>query len=255
MCRLPRSRFLSGGLAGLEGATAASAIDVGGVEALTFDCYGTLVDWETGILTTLRCVMASHGATRPDGELLELFGRFESLIQSTSFGRYRDVLEAVMSTMASQLGFAASEDERTALADDLAGWPVFPDTRDALERLAARFRLAIVSNVDDDLFAQTRSAIGVDFDEVVTAEQVESYKPERAHFDEVLRRLELEAGQVIHVAQSLFHDIAPASALGWQTVWVRRSARDDHAGATPAAQATPTQVVDDLGAAADLLLA
>ena len=229
-------------------------IDVERVEALTFDCYGTLVDWESGILTTLRRVLANHGLERPDDELLELFGRFESLIQSASFGPYRDVLEAVTSTMASQLGFAASEDERTALADELGEWPVFPDTRGALERLGRRFRLAIVSNIDNDLFAQTQPAIGVEFDEVVTAEQLESYKPERAHFDEVLHRLQLDASQVIHVAQSLFHDIAPASALGLQTVWVRRRARDEHAGATPSAEANPTQVVDDLAAAADLLL-
>ena len=230
-------------------------LDLAHVEALTFDCYGTLVDWETGILTTLRRVLANHGTERNDGELLELFGRLESLIESTSFGRYRDVLEAVMSAMASQLGFAASEDERTALADELGGWPVFPDTRDALERLGSRYRLAIVSNVDDDLFADTQRAIGVQFDEVVTAQQIESYKPAPEHFHEVLRRLALEPSQVIHVAQSLFHDIGPVSALGWQTVWVRRGAQDGQPGATPAADATPTCMVDDLAAAADLLLA
>lgn len=239
----------------MEETPAAGAVDVSGVEALTFDCYGTLVDWETGILSTLRRVLAAHDIEAEDDELLELFGKLESRIESTGFGRYRDVLEAVMSTMASQLGFSASEDERTSLADELGTWPVFPDTRAALERLQSRFRLAIVSNVDDDLFARTQQSIGIEFDEVVTAEQVESYKPGRAHFDEVLHRLALEPSQVIHVAQSLFHDIAPATALGWRTVWVRRRSGDDGSGATPPAEATPDHVVDDLARAADLLLA
>ncbi|MGI9658082.1 MAG: haloacid dehalogenase type II [Gaiellaceae bacterium] len=231
-----------------------SSIDVAGVEALTFDCYGTLVDWESGILATLRPMLQSHGIERTDGELLESFGKLESRIQATAFGSYRSVLEAVTSMMASQLGFAPSEDERTALPDELGTWPVFPDTREALTRLATRFKLAIVSNVDDELFAQTQDAIGVGFDEVVTAEQVRSYKPERAHFDEVLRRLGLDQAQVIHVAQSLFHDIAPATALGLQTIWVRRGASLAGGGATPRANAWPDHVVDDLAAAADLLV-
>ncbi len=199
-------------------------------------------------------MLSAHNSERRDAELLELFGRLESRIQATAFGRYRDVLEAVMSAIAGELGFVASQDERTALADELGAWPVFPDTREALERLAERFRLAIVSNVDDDLFAETRRAIGVEFDEVVTAEQVRSYKPERAHFDEVLGRLQLERDQVIHVAQSLFHDIAPAAELGWRTIWVRRRASGTSAGAAPAASATPDHAVDDLQGVAELLM-
>ena len=231
-----------------------SPIDVDGVEALTFDCYGTLVDWESGILATLRPVLETHGVERSDSDVLELFGTLESRIQATAFGSYRSVLEAVMSMLASQLGFAPSQDERTALADELGTWPVFPDTRQALERLASRFKLAIVSNIDDELFAQTQDAIGIQFAEVVTAEQVRSYKPERAHFDEALRRLGLDRRQVIHVAQSLFHDIAPASALGLRTLWVRRRASLEGGGATPRANATPDHAVDDLASAADLLL-
>jgi 2-haloacid dehalogenase len=237
-----------------EEAAPVDAIDTRDVRALTFDCYGTLVDWETGILTTLRRVLAAHQLERPDDELLELFGRLESRIQATAFGRYRDVLAAVMSAMANELGFGPSADERIALAEELGTWPVFPDTREALTRLGSRFRLAIVSNVDDALFSQTQDAIGVRFDAVVTAEQVESYKPDPAHFLEVLRRLELDRHEVIHVAQSLFHDIAPASALGWRTIWVRRGATSESTGATPPAQATPDHTVDDLAAAADLLL-
>ena len=231
-----------------------SQIDVAGVEALTFDCYGTLVDWESGILATLRPILEARGVERSDSDLLELFGQLESRIQASAFGSYRDVLGAVMSTLASQLGFAPSEDERTALADQLGRWTVFPDTVQALERLAARFKLVVISNVDDDLFADTQQTIGVDFDEVVTAAQVRSYKPERAHFDEALRRLGLDRSQVIHVAQSLFHDIAPAAALGWRTVWVRRRASDEGSGATPRSEATPDYAVADLESAAELLL-
>ena len=230
------------------------ALDVSDVEALTFDCYGTLVDWERGILTTFARILAAHGLGRADAEVLELFGRLESRIQATGFRRYRDVLGAVASGMASELGFSASDAELSLLADELGSWPLFADTRPALERLAQRFRLAIVSNVDDELFAQTQRALGVRFDEVVTAEQLESYKPERAHFDEALRRLALEREQVVHVAQSLFHDIAPACSLGITTVWVRRGASETGGGATPMSTARPDYTVADLAGAAELLL-
>ena len=231
-----------------------TTMDTQGVQALTFDCYGTLVDWESGILSTLRRVLAAHGLEREDSELLEIFGKLESRIQATAFGPYRDVLAAVMSSLGSQLDFSPSADERTALADELGTWPVFEDTREALERLAQRFRLAVLSNIDDELFAQTEATLGATFDTVVTAQQVESYKPAPAHFEEGLRRLSLERGEVIHVAQSLFHDIAPATALGWRTVWVRRRATSSSTGVTPPAQASADHVVDDLTGAAELML-
>jgi 2-haloacid dehalogenase len=220
-------------------------------EALTFDCYGTLIDWERGILRALDTLLPDSefrgGRARPDGdELLGAFGRFESEIEAGSFRRYREVLIAVAHRFGDAYGVAVDGAAASRFAGSVPEWPPFPDTVEALRVLADRYRLAIVSNVDDDLFRGTSGHLGVDFEVVVTAEQVGSYKPHRAHFDEALRRLDLPEDRVLHVAQSLYHDIRPAVSLGLKCVWVRRRAGVDGAGATPPATATPDLEVPDL---------
>jgi 2-haloacid dehalogenase len=222
-------------------------------DALTFDCYGTLIDWESGILAALRPVLRQQGVPCDDERLLGLFGAAETEAESGDFKPYREVLRQVMHRMAAALSFPLDAADADCLARSLPGWPPFPDTVAALGRLGARHRLAIVSNVDDDLFAGTRRALGVEFAVVTTAQQVRSYKPRPAHFLTTLERLGLGPGKVLHVAQSLFHDIAPAKALGIATVWVnRRAGRAGH-GATPAAEAHPDLVVPDLASLAELL--
>lgn len=224
-----------------------------GVEALTFDCYGTLVDWESGILHTLRRLLTSHDLRVRDSEILLAYGEIESSVQGEEYRLYREVLAEVSRRFGDRYGFVPSSPEVSALADGLPDWPVFPDTRRALQRLADRYRLAVVSNIDDDLFAGTRSQIGVDFDVVVTAEQVGSYKPRRAHFDVVLDLLELPVSAVLHVAESLYHDVVPARELGFRTLWVNRSAGPDGGGASPSTRARPDHTVADLASVAQLL--
>jgi 2-haloacid dehalogenase len=213
---------------------------------LTFDCYGTLIDWERGILDALRPLLARHGATLTDDQILELYGDLESAAEAGPYQPYRDVLAAVVDGFGARLGFTPTAAERASLAASVGDWPAFPDTVDALQTLARRYRLAILSNVDDDLFTGSARRLGVDFAAVITAQQVGSYKPDRRNFRAALARLEAPPDRVLHVAQSLFHDIAPAKELGLTTVWVNRRHDRPGFGATPPATAQPDLEVPDL---------
>jgi 2-haloacid dehalogenase len=215
-------------------------------EAVTLDCYGTLIDWETGILSALHPVLERAGLSVDHESLLEHFARIESSIQHGPYRPYREVLAGVLRGLGRELGFRVTQAEEQAFGASVGTWPPFPDTREALTVLRARFQLAVVSNIDDDLFEGSAMLIGVPFDELVTAQQVRSYKPARAHFDEVLRRLGKPMNRVLHVAQSLFHDIAPAKALGFCCVWVNRRAGKPGSGATFPADARPDLEVPDL---------
>lgn len=230
-----------------------SELDTSRVRALTFDCYGTLVDWESGILDTLRRLISTRKPHMADADLLASFGETESSVQAGAYQPYREVLAEVSLRLMTRYGIEPSADETESLARGLPDWPVFPDTRAALGALTQQFRLAVVSNIDDDLFAGTCSRLGVDFDEVVTAEQVRSYKPRTAHFEAILQRLELPVSGVVHVAQSLYHDIAPANDLGITTIWVNRRAGLAGAGATPPTQARPDYTVSDLSSVVRLM--
>jgi len=223
-----------------------ATLDFDHFEALTFDCYGTLIDWESGILAALRTLLGDHAADASDEALLGHFGRFESEAERGPFRSYRQVLQRVAGRFAEEYGADSGEDTQDSFAASVAAWPPFSDTVAALATLAGRYRLAIVSNVDDDLFAGSAARLGVRFTEVVTAQQVQSYKPAPEHFQEVLRRLDLPMDRVLHVAQSLYHDIAPAKALGFSCVWVNRRAGREGGGATPPSIATPDLEVPSL---------
>src|SRR3954451_4373754 len=166
--------------------------------------------------------------------------------------RYRDLLATVMDGFGERLGFAPMTDERAALAASVADWPAFPDTVAALQSLARRFQLVILSNIDDDLFAGSARRLQVPFAHVITAQQVGSYKPDPRNFRTLLERLDTAPGRVLHVAQSLFHDIAPANALGLTTVWFTRRHDRPGSGATPPATARPAMEVPDLATLAQL---
>jgi 2-haloacid dehalogenase len=222
-------------------------------ELLTFDCYGTLIDWESGLLAALRPVLVARGSKLTDDEMLERFGAYESEIEAGPFVSYADVLRGVMDRFAEEHGFPIDDGERESLVASIGDWPAFADTRDALAALKRRFRLGIASNVDDALIARTLPHLGVDFDWIVTAEQVRSYKPGRAHFDEMLARTGLPVGRILHCAQSLYHDVRIAKSLGFTTVWVDRRAGRAGGGATPASDATPDFVVPDLAGLAALM--
>jgi 2-haloacid dehalogenase len=221
---------------------------------LTFDCYGTLIDWENGILRGLRPIIAAHKPTVPANEqLLELYGSIESEIEAGLYRSYREVLAEVVRDFGARLGFAPTISETGALADSLQDWLPFPDTVAALRQLSKRYQLAVVSNIDDDLFAASARRLEVPFAAVVTAQQVGSYKPALNHFRVALERLNVPPAQVLHVAQSLFHDVAPAKSMGLATVWVNRRKGKGGFGATPVAAIQPDLEVPDLKTLAELM--
>ena len=230
-----------------------NALDPARFELLTFDCYGTLIDWEAGIISAVRQISAVHGSSPNAADILAAFGEAEHVVQAERYRTYRDVLALTLGRMGPRLGFVPTSAERNAFAASVGDWPTFPDTVDALRRLGARYRLGIVSNVDDDLFARSRKALRTDFDWVVTAQKVKGYKPATAHFDEMATRSGVPRDRTLHVAQSLFHDIAPASSLGYATLHVNRPTRGSGGGATPHSGARPDAVVTDMAGAARLL--
>jgi 2-haloacid dehalogenase len=191
-------------------------------------------------------VLDRHGIAIADDAALELYGELESAEERGPYRAYRDLLATVMDGFGERLGFVPSADERAALAVSVGDWPPFPDTVEALRALTDRFRLVILSNIDDDLFALSARHLGVAFAAVVTAQQVGSYKPDPRNFRTLLARLGTTPDRVLHVAQSLFHDIAPANALGLTTVWVNRRHDRPGSGATPPATARPDLEVPDL---------
>ena len=229
-------------------------LDFNQFQWLSFDCYGTLVDWETGISGAVGEVLGSHGVRMSRGEILGLFADVEPRVQQGSEGflKYREVLQRVMKLIGREMGMELSESELGCLADTLPYWPVFPDTVDALRGLKERYRLAVISNVDDDLFAGTAEALEVEFDAVVTAEQVRSYKPDMWNFEVARERMGVGKERWLHVAESLYHDIGPANRLGIASVWVNRA---DRGGGTRRSDAVPDVEVADLGALARMTCA
>jgi 2-haloacid dehalogenase len=219
-------------------------LDLQRYEALSFDCYGTLIDWESGILAALREVLVAHRITLDDAEILKLYSEIEPRLQRPPYQRYRDVLEAVVLDFGKRFGFAPSTAERTCLHDSLPNWPPFPDTVEALAALARRYRLAVISNTDNALFASTAKQLKARFEWVITAQQVGAYKPAPAMFKHALRRIGLPRDRLLHVAESTFHDIGPAKALGIATARVNRS--KGRAAATRSVGVLPDLEVPDL---------
>jgi len=232
-----------------------AGLDFDGFDALTFDCYGTLIDWEAGILAGLRRVLARHGVAATDDELLEAYARAEADLEAGPYRRYREVLGEGLRRVAHGKGVEATADEMSAFGASVGEWPAFPDSAAALGRLAKRFRLGVITNCDDDLFALSNRRLGVAFDCVVTAEQVGAYKPDPRNFEVALARIGLPRERILHVAQSLFHDHVPARRLGLATAWIDRRRGRAGFGATPPAEATPELVVPDMATFADRALA
>ena len=228
-------------------------LDLDAFEILSFDCYGTLVDWEAGIVAALAPVLARHGLSVPEPELLEAYASLEAGQERMEpFRPYGRVLREVVDRLGRRFGFTASDTERSVLADSIGRWPPFPDTREALRALRKRYRLAIISNVDDDLFAETARTLGVSFDWIVTAQQAGSYKPSLANFNLALARLAAPREKILHVAQSLYHDIEPATRLGLATVRIDRRRGRPGSGATPPAEARADLDLPDLRSLATL---
>ena len=220
---------------------------------LTFDCYGTLIDWETGIWQAISPVLSAHGIMMTQDEALTLYGELESAAERAEYQTYKSVLRSVLAGFGTRLGFTPTEAELDTFSHSVKDWPAFSDSAQALKALSTKYKLAIVSNVDDDLFAYSAKKLEAPFTWVITAQQVRSYKPAPGHFQEAFARIGLPRDKFLHVAQSLFHDIAIAKSLGLATVWVNRRHGKAGTGATLPTEATPDLVVPDLESLARLI--
>ena len=207
-------------------------IDAAAYQTLTFDCYGTLIDWETGILAYLRPLFARYDVHVIDEFVLECYSRYEPVAQAEG-GSYRSVLARVLQRFGKRLAFTPKNFELEEFSSSIEHWPPFPDTVAALRALSEQFELAVVSNIDNELFAMSARLLEVPFQHVITAEQVGAYKPAPEMF---AAALETVKGPVLHVAQSRFHDILPATAAGLDTVWIDRPSL----GAARPVEAMPT---------------
>jgi 2-haloacid dehalogenase len=214
--------------------------------AMSFDCYGTLIDWETGITNAMRPWATSSGLDLDDQALIAAHGRYETHVQDEMPGAlYPVILGETLRRVGSELGAKVTDADAATYGASVKDWPAFPDTAAALKRLSTRFKLIILSNIDRASFAASKPRLGVDFDAIITAEDVGSYKPQRGHFDrlfEEIERLGVAREQLVHVAESLFHDHEPAAVLGLPSVWIHR--RHDKGGtgatATPSTDVSPT---------------
>jgi 2-haloalkanoic acid dehalogenase type II len=192
-------------------------------DVVTFDCYGTLIDWEAGIGDWFEKAAARSGFHLDRRRALDLYARTEPAVEAEAFRPYREVLAESARRIGEEMGWRLSDQETKGLAASLPDWQPFPDTNPALRRLAAAgYRLGILSNVDDDLLAGTRRHLEVPFDILITAGQVRSYKPAHGHFEEARRQI----GPLrwLHAAQSRFHDVVPCRELGIPVAWINRRA-------------------------------
>jgi 2-haloacid dehalogenase len=229
-----------------------STIDLADYDALTFDCYGTLIDWEAGLLAALRPILAEHGVADEgrggpsDEELLEIYGRHEAALEAGEYLRYREVLGSALSGLCAELGVMPEQEEIDRFGGSVADWPAFPDSAEALASLATRYRLGVITNCDDDLFAFSSRKLGDPFTWVITAQQAGSYKPDPHGFELAFRAIDVPRERILHVAQSLFHDHVTAKRLGMASVWIDRRAGRAGSGATPPAEAAPDLTFPDM---------
>lgn len=216
-------------------------MDFSSIRLITFDCYGTLIDWETGILRSLRTLL--RDPAEDDDTLLNLYAEIEAQIEAGPYMVYRAVLGRTAEEIGRRLNKPILPGDAQRFAETLRIWKPFPDTVDALKSLAKHYKLAVISNVDDDLFADTQRLLRTSFEFVVTAQQLRSYKPSPKNFQEGLKRAE-QAGirkeEILHAAQSLYHDVGPANAMGLKTVWVHRRFDKRGFGATKPGTANPS---------------
>ena len=212
---------------------------------LTFDCYGTLIDWRKGIIENFRSF--SHFTNTSD---YDIFGRYVSLEaeEESGYSSYSEVLSSTFLKLARELDLKPSMVDAKAFARSIVKWPAFSDTRSTLNELGLRgYRRIILSNVDRALLEETIEESGLDVDGYITAEDVRSYKPRKDHWLELLRRYDVSKDDVVHIAGSLYHDIIPASELGFKTIWVNRY------GEMPGPEAKPAISVRNLSEVLDIV--
>ncbi|WP_428486751.1 HAD family hydrolase [Rhodopila sp.] len=201
-----------------------ASFDLTSVTTLTFDCYGTLIDWEAGTIEALRPLLIRHGIVLSDDEIIATCQELEDELREPPYKSYKAVLSGVVAGFGRRFSFPVEPTEQNLLAGSVASWRPFPDTVETLRALRRRYRLAIISNIDDDMFAVSVPKLGTWFDQIVTSEQARCYKPDLPIFEEALRRLTAAPATVAHVAEGAT-EVQPARRLGCATVWIRRNGR------------------------------
>lgn len=213
------------------------AMRLSGFQALSFDCYGTLIDWETGISAVLTPWVRDHNLEIENERLLAAYAHHETRIEAqTPTAPYPDVVAQSMMAIGHDLRVPVTRAEADRLATSVPDWPAFPDSREALASLAEHYNLIVLSNVDRVSFQGSNQRLGVSFTEIITAEDVGSYKPSARNFEVLLTRAAqrgIDSDKLLHVAQSVFHDHVPAKAAGLATVWINRRHGRPGWGATP----------------------
>ena len=227
-------------------------LDFNQFEVVSFDCYGTLIDWERGILPPLKQLLSNREIDFSDDGTLELFAEFESELEKdeNDYIEYRKILQEIVKKFGQRFNFEPTETESgteiNCLVDSIKNWQPFPDTVTALSALKQKYKLAVISNIDDDLFAGTAKHLKVEFDWLITAEKVRSYKPSTRNFEIALETMGIPPEKLLHVAQSVYHDIVPATSMGISTVWVNRRQDKTGFGATLPASGQPDWEVPNL---------
>ncbi len=204
---------------------------------LTFDCYGTLIDWESGIFDALNPLIVKANSHSDRGLWLSMFAEVESKVQSESPNlAYPEVLKKVHSEIAVRFNLVKTDELDSQFGSSIKNWPAFEDCQQSLQYLKQHFRLIILSNIDNASFAMSNQHLKVDFDAIYTAEQIGSYKPNPANFRYMLSNLSsmgIKKSDILHTAQSLYHDMVPATEMGMATCWIDRRAGQSGSGATP----------------------
>jgi 2-haloacid dehalogenase len=212
-------------------------------KALTFDCYGTLIDWESGMIEALKPLTSKVSRALTRNEILETHARHESSQQVQTPARlYRELLPIVYRRLAEEWGVPVGWSDCVAYGRSVKTWPAFADSAPALQYLKRHFKLVILSNVDNESFAGSNEKLQVDFDAIYTAEDVGSYKPSSRNFDYMLAKLKtlgIEKRQILHTAESLFHDHGPANTQGLASCWIFRRHGQEGFGATVLPDETP----------------
>jgi 2-haloacid dehalogenase len=205
-------------------------------KVLTFDCYGTLIDWETGMIDALTPLTSRLGGTLTRNQILEAHARHESSQQrQTPYKRYRELLALVYRRLAEKWNISVDWEECVRYGESIKDWPAFPDTADALQYLKQHYKLVILSNVDNESFSASNKKLGVAFDAIYTAEDIGSYKPADANFEYMIQMLKsrgFEKSDILHTAESLFHDHVPANRHGLHSCWIYRRHAQEGFGAT-----------------------
>lgn len=198
-----------------------------GKKYITFDCYGTLIDWEGGIREALKKLSGKNSFNLDLTNISDKYIKAELEIETEQYRKYHEVLQLSAKRLLKQMGFDISDADALEFADSIYNWQPFPETHDVLAELKRKgYKLIILSNIDNEIIKRSIELIGIDFDGVVTAEEVGSYKPAYGHWQEILRRLNTQKEEILHVAASYIHDIIPATKQGFDAIWINRNSEE-----------------------------